>query len=122
MVEARSRLNEGLSTSGPDSLENGGYEEQSTVNAPEVVGTGYSDIDDCTSLDEEVQHKRTPFGDIQPLRGTGSLLAQNSGCVVLTYGQPQYFGWIHIPHATRNLHQSIDLSFMKRDYLYVVEA
>ena len=80
MVEARSRLNEGFGTSGSDFLENGDHKESNTMNSPDIVGTECSDIDDCISLDEEVQHKRTPFGDIQPLRGTGSLLARSPEC------------------------------------------
>ena len=96
-------------------LENKNREEQITVNLPEIVGTGCRDIDDCTSLDEEVQHKRTPFGDMQPLRGTGSLLAWDSERAMITYNRPRYFGWIHIFRVTRNSHRSTDLSFENHD-------
>ena len=46
------------------------------VSLPEeMVGMGCSDIDDCISLDDDVQHNRTPLGDMHPLRGTGSVSA-----------------------------------------------
>ena len=93
MVEARPRLKKGLGTSGSGFLEIGNNRGHTVVNSPEeIVGIGCRDIDDCTSLDEEVQHNRTPLGDMHPLRGTGSVLAQSLECAVTTYGQPQCFG------------------------------
>ena len=91
-METRSRLSEGLGTSKSSFLENRVHEWCSTIDIPETVGTGWRDIEDCTSLDEEVQHKRTPFGDMHPLRGTGGSSAQDLECVAITYSQPQYFG------------------------------
>lgn len=68
------RLNKGLGTSGSDFCEVGDHEKRREVNSlEEMVGTGYRVIDDCTSLDEEVQHNRAPLGDMHPLRGTGSV-------------------------------------------------
>lgn len=120
MVEARSRLNEGLGASESGVLENVEHEGCNAVNSPDIVGTGCRDIDDCTSLDEDVQHSRTPFGDIQPLRGTEGLLAQNLEYSTITYDQPQCFEWIHKSRATRNLHRSTDLSFVDHHWLCVM--
>jgi hypothetical protein len=69
-----STLNNGLGTSGSGFREIGDHEGHSAVNSPEeIVGIRCRDIDDCTSLDEEVQHNRTPLGDMHPLRGTVSV-------------------------------------------------
>jgi len=69
-----SRLNKGLDVSGTGFSQIGYHEGHSVMNSPgEIVGMGWRVIDDCTSLDEEVQHNRTPFGDTHPLRGTGSV-------------------------------------------------
>lgn len=122
MVEARSRLNKGLGASESGVLENVDHEGCDTVDSPDIVGTGCRDIDDCTSLDEDVQHSSTPFGDIQPLRGTEGLLAQSLGHSTITYDQLQYFGWIHKSRGTRNLRRSRDLSFADHHRLYVVDV
>ena len=114
-MEARSRPNEGLGTPGSGFLEIGYHQGHCRENSPEeIVGIGCSDIDDWTSLDEDVQHNRTPLGDMHPLRGTGSVSVQSFERMAITYGQPQYFGWIHIFHMTRNLHQLRGLSFVNR--------
>jgi len=67
-----SRLNEGLGVSGSGFDWVGYHEGYRVMNSPEeMVGMGWRVIDDCTSLDEEVQHNRTPLDDTHPLRGTG---------------------------------------------------
>jgi hypothetical protein len=74
MAEAILRLNKGLGASGSGFCEIGDHPERSAVNSPEeIVGIGCRDIDDCTSLDEEVQHNRIPLGDMHPWRGTGNV-------------------------------------------------
>ena len=71
-----SRLNRGLGTSGSEFLEIGYHQGHNMVSLPEeMVGMGCSDIDDCISLDDDVQHNRTPLGDMHPFRGTGSVSA-----------------------------------------------
>ena len=65
-------LNKGLGTLGSDLLEIGHHKGHCTADSPKATaGTGCSVIDDCTSLDEDVQQSRAALGDRHPLRGTG---------------------------------------------------
>lgn len=82
---------------------------------------GCRDIDDCTSLDEDVQHNRTPLGDTHPLRGTGSVSTQSSEQMVITHGQPRYFGWTHRFRVTHSSQWSKGLSFANRQRLCITK-